>query len=160
MNPSHAIVEVTLEGSVRADEMQQFVEQAVSTIRGLVEQGRNVTALADLRHFRTTSPEATEILRQGQQAAMQAGMKRIAELVGGQLATLQLNRIARASGMAARGPSCPRQALVFCRIASVNVVEKAGGLEVATDQAALGGSCRVSSVGVGVSVSPMASTPM
>ena len=92
-------MEVTLEGSVRPDEMQQFVEQAVSAIRGLAAQGRHVTALADLRHFRTTSPEATEILRQGQQAAMQAGMKRIAELVSGQIATLQLNRVARASGM-------------------------------------------------------------
>ncbi|WP_221244475.1 hypothetical protein, partial [Neoroseomonas alkaliterrae] len=31
-------------------------------------------------------------------------------------------------------------------VTSVNVVEKAGGLEVATGQAALGGSCRVSLV--------------
>ncbi len=43
---------------------------------------------------------------------------------------------------------------------SVKVVEKAGGLEVATDQAALGGSCRVSLAGGGLSISPMASTPM
>ena len=45
-------------------------------------------------------------------------------------------------------------------VASVNVVEIASGLEVATAQAALGGSCRVSLVGDGVSISPMASTPM
>ncbi len=92
-------MEVTLEGSVRADEMQQFVDQTVDAVRVLGQQGRAVRVLADLRHFRTTSPEATEILRQGQEASMEAGMKRIAEIVVGELATLQLNRVARASGM-------------------------------------------------------------
>ena len=46
------------------------------------------------------------------------------------------------------------------KVTPVNVVEIACGSEAATDQAALGGSCRVSLVGVGVSISPMASTPM
>ena len=45
-------------------------------------------------------------------------------------------------------------------IASVKVVEFADGFEVATAQAALGGSCRVSLVEVGLSISAMASTPM
>ena len=45
-------------------------------------------------------------------------------------------------------------------VASVNVVEFGCGLEVATAQAALGGSCRVSLGGGGLSISPMASTPM
>ena len=92
-------MEVTLEGSIRPDEMRQFVEQSVEAIRDLAAQGRVVKSLADLRQFRAASLEATEILRQGQQAAMQAGMKRIAELVGSELASLQLNRVARASGM-------------------------------------------------------------
>lgn len=92
-------MEVTLEGSIRAEEMQQFVEQAVNAVRSAAQQGRSVRALADLRHLRTTSPEAAEILRQGQETAMRAGMKRIAELVGSELTSLQLNRIARTSGM-------------------------------------------------------------
>jgi repressor of nif and glnA expression len=92
-------MEVSLEGSIRADEMQQFVEQSVSAVRSLAEQGRGVRVLADLRQLRTTSPEAAEILRQGQAAAIQAGMKRIAEIVGSELTALQLNRIARSSGM-------------------------------------------------------------
>ena len=46
------------------------------------------------------------------------------------------------------------------RVASVNVVENVDGLEAATAQAALGGSCRVSLVCGGLSISPMASTPM
>jgi hypothetical protein len=92
-------VEITLEGSIRAEEMQQFVEQAVEAVRSAAEGGRTVRTLADLRQLRTTSPEAAEILRQGQQAAMREGMKRIAELVGSELTTLQLNRVARTSGM-------------------------------------------------------------
>jgi hypothetical protein len=46
------------------------------------------------------------------------------------------------------------------RVTSVNVVEKAAGHEVAMAQAALGGSWSVSLVGGGLSISPMASTPM
>ncbi|PTL80779.1 STAS/SEC14 domain-containing protein [Vitiosangium sp. GDMCC 1.1324] len=99
VDESNALVEVTLEGAIRPDEMRQFVEQAVSAIQALASQGRIVRALADWRHLRTASPEAAELLRQGQQAAMQAGMKRIAELVGSELTALQLNRIARNSGM-------------------------------------------------------------
>jgi hypothetical protein len=96
---SNALVEVSLEGSIRPDEMHQFVARAMGAIHELAQQGHPVKALADLRQFRATSPEATEILRQGQEAAMRAGMVRIAELLSGELVTLQLNRIARASGM-------------------------------------------------------------
>ncbi|MCY1078611.1 STAS/SEC14 domain-containing protein [Archangium lansingense] len=92
-------VEVTLEGTIRTDEMQQFVEQSVQAVKSLAAQGRGVKVLADLRQLRTTSPEAAELLRQGQAAAIQAGMRRIAELVGSELTALQLNRIARGSGM-------------------------------------------------------------
>ena len=97
--PSKTHIEVTLEGSIRAEEMEQFVEQSLNAVKSLAEQGRGVRVLADLRQLRTTSPEAAEILRQGQAAALQAGMKRIAELVGSELTALQLNRIARGSGM-------------------------------------------------------------
>ena len=45
-------------------------------------------------------------------------------------------------------------------VVSVNVVENADGLEVATAQAALVGSCRVSLVDGGLGISAMASTPM
>ncbi len=50
--------------------------------------------------------------------------------------------------------------LLSVQVASVNVVENADGLRVATAQAGLGGSCRASLVGAGLSISPMASTPM
>jgi hypothetical protein len=45
-------------------------------------------------------------------------------------------------------------------VTSVNVVEKGGVFEVGMVQAALGGSWSVSLVGAGLSISPMASTPM
>ncbi|WP_233166553.1 STAS/SEC14 domain-containing protein [Archangium sp. Cb G35] len=92
-------MEITLEGSIRAEEMQQFVEQAVSAVKSLAGDGRTVKALGDLRQLRTTSPEAAEVLRQGQADAMKAGMRRIAEVVGSEITALQLNRIARGSGM-------------------------------------------------------------
>jgi hypothetical protein len=53
-----------------------------------------------------------------------------------------------------------RLAALQTLVASVNVVENVCGLEVATAQAALGGICRVSLVCGGLSISPMASTPM
>lgn len=79
--------------------MQQFVEQCMEEARVLAAQGRPVRILADLRQLRTTSPEAAELLRQAQESAVKMGLKRIAELVGSELTALQLNRIARSSGM-------------------------------------------------------------
>ncbi|KFA88752.1 hypothetical protein Q664_39855 [Archangium violaceum Cb vi76] len=99
IDQSNALVEITLEGSIRAEEMQQFVEQAVSAVKSLAGDGRSVKALGDLRQLRTTSPEAAEVLCQGQADAMKAGMRRIAEVVGSEITALQLNRIARGSGM-------------------------------------------------------------
>ena len=49
---------------------------------------------------------------------------------------------------------------LIARVTSVNVLEFVDELEAATAQAGLGGSCRVSLVGAGLSISPMASTPM
>ncbi len=95
----NALVEVTLDGTVREDEMRQFVERAVAEVRSLAQQAPSIRVLANLRQLRATSPEAAEILRQGQEAALQLGMKRIAELVSSEITALQLNRIARASGM-------------------------------------------------------------
>lgn len=54
----------------------------------------------------------------------------------------------------------PRHHAQAEEVTSVNVVEFADELRVATDQAGLGGSCRVSLVGAGLSISAMASTPM
>ena len=51
-------------------------------------------------------------------------------------------------------------AVIELEVTSVNVVEIADGLRVTTAQAGRGGSCRVSLVGVGLSISAMASTPM
>ena len=99
VDKSQALVVIVLEGSIRLDEMQQFVEQAVAAVREASEQGPVARCLADLRQFRTTSPEAAELLSQGQAAAVKAGLKRVAEVVGSELSTLQLNRVARASGM-------------------------------------------------------------
>lgn len=92
-------MEFTLEGTVSVEEMQRFVDDCLGSVRGALGQGRAWRALADMSRLRTTSPEAAEVLRRGQMAAIEAGMRRIAEVVGSEVTALQLNRVARASGM-------------------------------------------------------------
>ena len=88
-----------MEGFLREEEMRQFVEQALTAVRSLGAQGREVRVLADMSRLRTASPEAAALLQWGQAEALRLGLKRIAEIVGSELTTLQLNRIARGSGM-------------------------------------------------------------
>ena len=99
VDPTLALLELSLEGTVREEEMRQFVEQALRAIRERMAPGRPIRVLADMSRLRAASPEAAEVLRQAQQAAMQAGMSRIAEVVSSEFTSLQLNRVARASGM-------------------------------------------------------------
>jgi hypothetical protein len=99
VDSTHALMELTLEGAVREDEMRRFVDQALHDARELIAQKRSIRVLSDLRLLRATSPEAADVLRQGQEAGMRAGMSRVAELVGSEVTMLQLNRIARQSGM-------------------------------------------------------------
>lgn len=79
--------------------MRQFVEHCLRLVRESLTPARGFRVLADMTRLRAASPEAAEVLRQGQQAAMQAGMSRIAEIVGSELTQLQLHRVARSSGM-------------------------------------------------------------
>ncbi|MBM7116753.1 STAS/SEC14 domain-containing protein [Archangium primigenium] len=99
VDQERALMELTLEGSIREDEMRRFIEQALEDASELIAQGRSIRVLSDFRKLRATSPEAAEVLRQGQEAAMRAGMQRIAEIVSSEMTVLQLNRIARQSGM-------------------------------------------------------------
>ena len=92
-------MEFSLEGTVREEEMRQFIEQGLRAVRELIPAGTSIRVLADMSRLRAASPEAAELLRQGQQAAMQAGMARIAEVVSSEIALLQLNRVSRSSGM-------------------------------------------------------------
>jgi hypothetical protein len=99
INEAQALVELYLEGVIREDEMRQFIAESLVATRRLTAQGRYIRVLSDMRLLKAASPEAAEILREGQQTAIESGMRRLAQLVDSELTALQLNRIARASGM-------------------------------------------------------------
>jgi hypothetical protein len=61
--------------------------------------GREFKVKADLRTYKPASPEVTEIVREVQEFGVRSGMKRVAELVESQIVALQMNRVARESGM-------------------------------------------------------------
>ncbi|MFY0576426.1 hypothetical protein ACN28S_20610 [Cystobacter fuscus] len=79
--------------------MRQFIAELLVATRTLTAQGRYIRVLSDMRLLKAASPEAAELLRQGHQTAIEAGMRRLAQLVDSEFTALQLNRIARASGM-------------------------------------------------------------
>ncbi len=92
----HAIIELTLDGLIRQNEMTKLVEELKAATRGLA--GREIKIGADMRSFLPASPEVAEQLRSVQQFGLQHGVTRVAEVVESQLAALQLNRVARESG--------------------------------------------------------------
>jgi len=99
VDEAQALVELQLEGVIREDEMRQFIAELLVATRTLTAQGRYIRVLSDMRLLKAASPEAAELLRQGHQTAIEAGMRRLAQLVDSEFTALQLNRIARASGM-------------------------------------------------------------
>ncbi|HYO52396.1 STAS/SEC14 domain-containing protein [Archangium sp.] len=97
VDKQQAIIELVLEGLIRPDEMTKFVEELKAATLGLA--GRDIKIRADMRTFRPSSPEVAEMLRDVQEFGLRNGVKRVAELVESQLAALQLNRVARESGV-------------------------------------------------------------
>ena len=93
------LVEVRLVGVIREEEMRRFIDECLALARSLTAQGRTIRVLSDMRQLKAASPEATETLRHGQQVLMGEGIQRIAQIVDSELTALQLNRVARASGM-------------------------------------------------------------
>ncbi|MGZ3457412.1 MAG: hypothetical protein ACXU86_02785 [Archangium sp.] len=97
IDKQHAIIELILDGLIRQDEMVKFVEEVRVATVGLA--GRDIKVKADMRTFRPSSPEVAALLRGVQEFGLQHGVRRVAELVESQLAVLQLNRVARESGI-------------------------------------------------------------
>jgi len=92
----HAMVEFILDGYIRVEEMQRFIEELKTATATLA--GQEIKIKADLRTFRPASPEAAEMIRRVQEFGIQMGVARVAELVDSQIVALQLNRVARESG--------------------------------------------------------------
>jgi hypothetical protein len=93
---TNALVEFMLEGYIRPDEMQKFVNELKDVTTSLA--GRDIKIKADLRTFKPASAQAAEMIRDAQEFGLRAGVKRVAELVESQIVALQLNRVARESG--------------------------------------------------------------
>ncbi|WP_437587048.1 STAS/SEC14 domain-containing protein [Sorangium sp. So ce1000] len=94
----NALIEVTLQGVVRAEEAQAYAvayKKALGTL-----YGRRIRVLVDFRRFSIASEEATELLRDIGTTSAAMGVVRTAELVQSDLAALQAGRIAREAGIA------------------------------------------------------------
>jgi hypothetical protein len=96
INKQHALVEFSLDGVIRADEMLRFMNELKAATVSLA--GTEMKVLVDVRTFRPASPEVAEMIRQLQANGLKDGVKRVAELVESQVVALQLNRVARESG--------------------------------------------------------------
>ncbi|WP_309891566.1 STAS/SEC14 domain-containing protein [Archangium sp.] len=96
INKQHALVEFSLDGTIRADEMMRFMNELKAATVSLA--GTEMKVLVDVRTFRPASPEVAEMIRQVQANGLEDGVKRVAELVDSQVVALQLNRVARESG--------------------------------------------------------------
>lgn len=94
---ANSIIEFVIDGYIRVDEMQRFVKELKVTMQAF--GGREFKVKADLRTYKPASPEVTEIVREVQAFGLRTGMKRVAELVESQIVALQMNRVARESGM-------------------------------------------------------------
>jgi hypothetical protein len=96
-DPVESIIEFFLAGLVRHSEINQFVaelEQATKTFAG-----REIKIKADLRAFSPASPDVAEKIKAVQQFGLENGVKRVAEIVESDIVALQLNRVARESGI-------------------------------------------------------------
>ncbi|QSQ12327.1 STAS/SEC14 domain-containing protein [Myxococcus landrumensis] len=91
----HAIVEFVLDGYIRVQEMESFVQELEKATASL--SGRDIKILADLRTLRPASPEAANMIRRVQEYGLRSGVVRVAELVESELVALQLNRVAENS---------------------------------------------------------------
>ena len=91
-----AIIDVDLDGTLRAEDTARFVRELQEAIAALV--GREIRMKIDARTLRPVAPEVAEMLRAVQAIAIRSGVRRIAELVGGGVVALQLGRVAQESG--------------------------------------------------------------
>lgn len=93
----HAIISFVLDGSIRPEEMKEFFERMKAAAATL--PGRELKVKSDLRTFKPLSEASADTAREMQQLGMQLGVIRVAELVASPTAALQLNRVARESGL-------------------------------------------------------------
>jgi hypothetical protein len=91
------ILRVVVDGVASVADLDAFNEETRKTVK--VFGGRPFGILVDLRKMRPGSPESAEKVKENQAILMKAGLRKSAEVVESASAMLQLNRVARESGL-------------------------------------------------------------
>jgi SpoIIAA-like len=97
VDPADGIARITVDGVATVADLDAFNEEAKRKLKAF--GGRPFGVLVDLRRMKPGSPESTEKVKEHQAILMKAGVKKSAEVVESAAAALQLNRIARESGL-------------------------------------------------------------
>ncbi len=92
-----AIARITVDGVATVADMDAFNDDAKRKIK--LFGGKPFGVLVDLRRMKPGSPESAEKVKEHQAILMKAGVKKSAEVVESAASALQLNRIARESGL-------------------------------------------------------------
>jgi hypothetical protein len=91
------ILYLTIDGMASVEEREAFNDEVRKKLQ--LFGGKPFGVLADLRKMRPGSPESSEKVRENQALLIKAGVQKSAEVVESPAAMLQLNRIARESGL-------------------------------------------------------------
>ncbi len=89
-------VEITFDGSIKSDQMQQWLDESKATIPSLTN---GFGVFVDMRTLRPLDNETQAILLEGQILYKQAGMTRSVVIVNSSLLKLQFVRLAKETGI-------------------------------------------------------------
>ena len=96
--PDNSLFTLTVDGTVSVEELDQLIRD--TAVKSKLFKGKPFGILVDLRKMRASSAAATEKIKEHQAQLMKLGLRKSAEIVASAATALQLNRIARESGMA------------------------------------------------------------
>jgi hypothetical protein len=96
--PKNLLLVLRVEGVVTVEELDQLIRDTAIKVKAF--GGQPFGILVDLRTMLMSSAGATERIKAHQTQLMKLGLRKSAEVVGSAGTALQLNRVARESGMA------------------------------------------------------------
>ena len=96
--PKNLLFTLTVDGVVTVEELDQLIHD--TGVKAKLFGGQSFGILVDLRTMRPSSAAATEKIKAHQTQLMKLGLRKSAEVVSSAATALQLNRVARESGMA------------------------------------------------------------
>jgi hypothetical protein len=99
-DPTQFILRITVDGVASVADVTAFNEETRTKVK--LFKGKPFGVLVDLRKMRPGSPESTEKVKENQTILMQAGVTKSAEIVDNASSMLQLNRVAKESGLLSR----------------------------------------------------------